>query len=133
MARLQTQRRYQLTFTNCLTQDCFLLFILDFGESSRKGLFAYAYEHPAQCGKYPSMEEWLTSIGMSGLIPNFLDAGYLTIEPLLMQIELDEMRVDEDFLEHELDINKGESRKALLVELGRGIYPHYSTSHLNNL
>lgn len=49
-----------------------------------------------------------------------MDAGYLTLEPLLMQIELEEMRFDDDFLENELGISNREARRDLLFELFRG-------------
>ena len=103
-----------------VTRNC-LIKNLDFGELERPGLFKYVRDHPDQGFQYPAVADWLRDLNLNGLTVLFEDAGYQTVEQLLMQLRLREPRLNDQFLQSQVGVVDCQQRKQLLDELKRGI------------
>lgn len=67
--------------------------------------------------EYPAMEDWLKKIGMHEYYQNFIDAGYETLEYVIMQVGFADIPFNERFLKDELFISNEKHRKEIMKHL----------------
>ena len=91
--------------------------MIDIDAFERRGLFQFNTSITQYKMRYPSVEDWLISIGYEDYLEDFESAGYNNLEYMILQTVYPTFRLDECLLRNQMGLSNEKIIKDIMKNL----------------